>query len=87
MQKAYNDDMCRNGKSQLSHQGIGFNSEGIPYELNQPPPHVEKQNSDQKQSKKSQASVKTLACLLLSASVRDFASIIKGDLTQIIEDK
>ena len=29
MQKAYNDDMRRNGRSQLLHQGIGFDSEGI----------------------------------------------------------
>lgn len=45
MQKAYNNDMRHYGKSHLDHQGIGFDSEGVPYELKQPPPHIEKNNS------------------------------------------
>ena len=52
MQKAYNDD-------KLSHQGIGFNSEGVPYELSQPPPHVTGQNNGQRSSKHNKTSTPT----------------------------
>ena len=40
LQNVRNMEIRKTGVTNIPDQGIGFDSEGLPYELNNPPPHV-----------------------------------------------